>query len=255
MSLPTQFRALASIVEDLEQRGVDVTIEDVGDWEHTDALQADLALELPETINSRETVAVEGDDPDDGPDEDRQSENCGSVADGVQDRADAGDQDGEVGQADGDDEGDDAHLACPEAGCEYTTDSERGLNIHQTKAHGDHDDVWCGVCGDGPFAGKSPLAGHHNGVGHEGDLQPVDEPPADGTTGGGSEDTAPEREFDDVAPDWLDERSFHEAAELCADLEELTTTLGWDDREQLAALVKVTDVDVNVARATGVPDS
>jgi len=31
---------------------------------------------------------------------------------------------------------------------------------------------------------------------------------------------------------------------LCADLDELTTTLGWDDREQLAALVKVTDVDV-----------
>ena len=62
--------------------------------------------------------------------------------------------------------------------------------------------------------------------------------------GGGSENTAPEREFADVAPDWLDERSFHEAAELSADLEELTTTLGWDDRERLAALVKVTDVDV-----------
>ena len=62
--------------------------------------------------------------------------------------------------------------------------------------------------------------------------------------GGGSEDTAPEREFDDVAPDWLDERSFHEAASLSADLEELTETLGWDDRERLAALIKVTDVNV-----------
>jgi len=73
--------------------------------------------------------------------------------------------------------------------------------------------------------------------------------------GGGSEDTDPEREFADVAPDWLDERSFHEAAELSADLDELTTTLGWDDREQLAALVKVAEVDVDVARAMGVSDS
>jgi len=250
MALPDQLRALASIVENLEQRGVDVTIEDVGDWGHKDALQVDLALELPEAINSRETVAVEGDDPNDGPDEDGQSENRKSEADGAQDPADAGDEDGEVDQ-------DDELLACPEAGCEYATHSERGLNIHQTKAHGDHDDVWCGVCGDGPFAGKSPLGGHHSGAGHEGDLHPVGEPPADGTTGGGSEDTAPEREFADVAPDWLDERSFHEAAELSADLEELATTLGWDDRGRLAALVKETDVDVdvNVARATGVSDS
>ena len=254
MSLPTQLRALASIVDNIEQRGVDVTIEDVGDWDHTDALQADLALELPEAINSREAVAVEGDDPDDGPDEDGQSENRESEADGAQDRADAGDQDGEEDQAGGGDEEDDDPLACPEAGCEYTTESERGLNIHRSKAHGNHDDVWCGVCGDGPFAGKSPLAGHHYGAGHEGDLHPVGELPTDGTTGGGSEDTAPEREFRDVAPDWLDERSFHEAAELCADLEELTETLGWDDRERLAALIKVTDVDVAHAQEVTADD-
>ena len=244
MALPDQLRALASIVENLEQRGVDVTIEDVGDWGHKDALQVDLDLELPEAINPRETVAVEVDDQNDGPDEDGQSENRESEADSAQDRADAGDEDGGADQADGEVDQDDETIACPEAGCEYTTESHRGLNIHQTKAHGDYDDVWCGICGDGPFSGTPSLAGHHNGAGHEGDLHPVDEPPGDGTTGGGSEDTAPEREFVDVAPDWLDERSFHEAAELSADLDELTTTLGWDDREQLAALVKVTDVDV-----------
>jgi len=231
MPEPTQLRALASIVEDLTEQGIAVRVDDIREWDHNDSLEVHLELEFSETLRESEPSAAAAD------------EGC------QRDAAASEGQDAETADAG------EGSLSCPEAGCDYQTLSKRGLNIHQTKAHGDHDDVWCGVCGDGPFAGKSPLAGHHNGVGHEGDLQPVDEPPADGTTGGGSEDTAPEREFDDVAPDWLDERSFHEAAELCADLEELTTTLGWDDREQLAALVKVTDVDVNVARATGVPDS
>jgi len=248
MSLPNQLRALASIVENLEQRGVDVTIEDVGDWGHKDALQVDLDLELLEANNPRETVAVEGDDPDDGPDEDGQSKNRGSVADENLGDADAGDEDGEGDQVDGEVDQNDETLTCPEAGCEYTTDSERGLNIHQSKAHGDHDDVWCGICGDGPFAGKSPLAGHHSGAGHEGDLQPVNKPPASDATGGAEdtappEDTAPKREFDDLAPDWLDEASFHNAVRLSEDLEDLINTLGWDDSEQLTELVEATGVD------------
>jgi len=221
MPTPDALRTVATVAEVLGEHGVDVLdIRDIdadsdGEVVHAEVrIKALIGAEQPAPVAAADETGGDETTPDDPVD----------TAGG----ADAGD-------------GQERHQ-CPD--CEYTTDSERGLNIHRSKAHGDHDDVWCGICGDGPFAGKSPLAGHHNGAGHEGDLHPVDEAEDDGTTGGGSEDTAPEREFADVAPDWLDERSFHEAAELSADLEELTTTLGWDDRERLAALVKVTDVDV-----------
>jgi len=43
------------------------------------------------------------------------------------------------------------------------------------------DGVWCGVCGDGPFASGRQFAGHHAGAGHDGATEPVAAPPvADG---------------------------------------------------------------------------
>ena len=162
MSTPDALRTVATVAEVLGEHGVDVLdIRDIdadsdGEVVHAEVrIKALIGAEQPAPVAAADETGGDETTPDDPVD----------TAGG----ADAGD-------------GQERHQ-CPD--CEYTTDSERGLNIHRSKAHGDHDDVWCGICGDGPFAGKSPLAGHHNGAGHEGDLHPVDEAEDDGTTGGG----------------------------------------------------------------------
>ena len=52
--------------------------------------------------------------------------------------------------------------------------------------------------------------------------------------------------FDSIdTPDWLDESSFFQAAEMVEDVDELADVLGWDDdREALEELVETLDVDV-----------
>jgi hypothetical protein len=68
--------------------------------------------------------------------------------------------------------------------CDYAGDSEHALNIHLSKAHGnDQNDepeqIWCAICGAGPFETTTELAGHHTGAGHEGETNPVSDPPSD----------------------------------------------------------------------------
>jgi len=110
---------------------------------------------------------------------------------------------------------------------------------------------WCGACGQGPFQEPDQVQDHHVRRDHAGEpsirtadpRDDVAESPAPDATGGVPEDTALESEFDDLAPEWLDEASYYNAVELSEDLEDLADTLGWDDRDQLAALVKATGVD------------
>ena len=163
MPTPEALRTVAMVAEVLGEHGVDVLdASEIHADSDGEVVHAEVRIEAPIGAEQPASVATAGETggDDTAPDDPVNTEGG----------ADAGDNQ--------------ERHQCPD--CDYATDSARGLNIHRSKAHGDHhDDVWCEICGDGPFAGKSSLAGHHNGAGHEGDLHPVDEPPANGTTGGG----------------------------------------------------------------------
>jgi ParB family chromosome partitioning protein len=89
-------------------------------------------------------------------------------------------------QPEGADQSDvDQRYECDE--CDFATDSETGLAIHEGRLHStnteddvgdDVDEIWCGVCGAGPFESTTNLSGHHNGAGHEGSTDPVEDPPS-----------------------------------------------------------------------------
>lgn len=72
----------------------------------------------------------------------------------------------------------------------------------------DDEEIWCGVCGEGPFDSVQQVGGHHNGAGHEGETRPEDEPPEKGE--GRSEETEEDhvdadRETQDDPPDTWDD--------------------------------------------------
>lgn len=99
------------------------------------------------------------------------------------------DQEGEPDQEDDIEEAPDSEFQCDVDGCDYATDSEQGLAIHQGRIHdgvSDEDDedaddgpseIWCGICGAGPFDGGSKLSGHHLGADHGGETVPLDHEP------------------------------------------------------------------------------
>lgn len=86
-------------------------------------------------------------------------------------RPDSADEAGD----DPDGEADD--LVCEVEGCDFEAKSSRGRAIHETKAHGDDEECWCGICGAGPFDSRGGLGGHHSGAGHDGDSVALDHKP------------------------------------------------------------------------------
>jgi len=258
MSTSDYLDALQTLVDDLEDRGVGVELDDWRNADRHDHATATLELLLPESLDDGEPVTEPAPAPD------QQSEQ-------------PDDEDGERDLEEDENE----VFECDR--CGFTSDSERGLNIHIARGHTDENDgddgdgVWCGVCGDGPFETRTALSGHHAGAGHDGDTQVATAPPDDEGKEGQTDDSgAPEAVddvdddddddgtpletpsddadgeaiadsaaegdddtgFDDLAPKWLDEASFWNAVDEAEDLHELRAELGWlvEDGD-LAALV------------------
>ena len=66
----------------------------------------------------------------------------------------------------------------------------------------DSTEIWCGVCGAGPFETNTKLGGHHNGSRHEGATVPLDhEPTEDELLAAGGDEPADHGEADVPDPD------------------------------------------------------
>jgi len=128
MPTPEALRTVAMVAEVLGEHGVDVLdASEIHADSDGEVVHAEVRIEAPIGADAVPVATAGETGGDEVPDDPVDTEGG----------ADAGD-------------GQERHQ-CPD--CDYATDSERGLNIHRGKAHGDHDDVWCGICGDGPFAG------------------------------------------------------------------------------------------------------
>jgi hypothetical protein len=128
--------------------------------------------------------------------------------------------------------------------CDYVFDTEDARDSHAAEMHGqvttpdDEDqpsdtEIWCGVCGAGPFETTTRLAGHHNGSKHGGQTVVLDHEPTEA-------ELVESDESDDhggtEVPDPEDVPS-HETVRDCAD--------GVDTVQELADLL---DVDATEAR-------
>jgi hypothetical protein len=133
MSSSDHLHSLAAIVEDLEERGVDATVSDVFEHDDHDTLWVDLRLHVPAEIST-------GGSPQDSTSGEQADANQEDVDDGPESEADSEETEG------GEDEFD-----CGE--CDYSSTSQRGLSIHQAKAHDDDEGGADGGEETDPFAG------------------------------------------------------------------------------------------------------
>jgi len=110
---------------------------------------------------------------------------------------------------------------------ETPTDPEKQSSEDSEKeseaADGDYGQIWCGICGAGPFDSTQKLTGHHAGSNHDGDTLPASEPPAET---GDPEDTG-----DAAVPDPDDSLSvatIEDCARSCETVQELADLLDVD---------------------------
>jgi len=254
MTLADCYRDLARAVERIE--GLDIDVRDASLDRSADEPVADLRIAVPErAMTETPTGSMYPAEAADQPEPDEETE--------------PSDQDDQEDDA-ADVEHGPAKLVCDVDGCDYESDSERGLNIHQTKGHTDeNEELWCGRCGAGPFETTSQLSGHHAGAGHDGDLQILEHPPADAQD---SEDHEIGEELDELptdeasadggavqaAPDFpdVDPAAIHDAidkhapkAALGAIAEELD--IGWDRARTVVYKLDRYDEVLETAAYTG----
>ena len=187
--LPAADTTVATVTLGVDLAGVDIDGIGAGADEESDSSADDATRG---SYLGDEVIPVE---PDEGEDEDGRSSD--SNDEGVQENTTDADQtDADEADEDADDE--DETYACDVDECDYEGDSERGLSVHQARAHSDSDEddtedssedssnetededadveesddegndsneVWCGICGAGPFEGGAALSGvlweHH----------------------------------------------------------------------------------------------
>lgn len=153
------FRTLANLIDELEADGYDVV-----DAEPTAGPHGRLhaTVEINTQASGTNPIAPRSDEVegDDEPEDDGAT--VSATMPGIDESLEGDDENAEE-SVEGQDETDqdaDGHVC---ADCGSSFDSEQGLKIHRGRIHGGEDeetdqaddegetDIWCGVCGDGPF--------------------------------------------------------------------------------------------------------
>lgn len=167
MTLSEHLRELADVIERVQDDDLEVLDADLQGGS-LDVGRAQLVVEF--TISDETAASIQLDEPEPEPETD--------------DSIDEDDEEDDV------DEDKEQQFACDVVGCDYEG-NERGLAIHKGRSHAEDEseepdtddgldedtDIWCDICGAGPFDDPSRLSGHHVGAGHDGDTRPTDEPP------------------------------------------------------------------------------
>lgn len=269
MSLDKELHSLGAVVDRLEQAGVDVSLEDLAEYDHRDTLRVTLTLGVP--------AALDVDDTSVGASDSTEVVDTGATTDEEESETDS------PPEAESDEVGDDTDTTTSESPDSPTADDHTGdegeysLTPAQRDiltALADHggeaptpvlrEDTGLGKAAynhlnnladaglierrPDPEDGRRTLAALSDDgatlVGLKDDVDDQDEPDedqevdvlaeSDGDGNGGDLTVA------DV--DWLDESSFHVAVAESADLQDLRETLGWRDEDgDLGGLVRGMD--------------
>jgi hypothetical protein len=211
MSLADHIESLSNVVEVLEERDVDVEdIGDIEDYGHRDDLLVDVRLAIPATVESRNDASAEQNSTDGQADSVERSPGETAGGESVENQSSA-DEDNppETRYVDEDDRESAERHECPH--CDYATDSERGLAIHEGRVHDDNNGGQSdnsdsvdgikehnGTADSGDQDSEEQATGEKDGEQRSGEEHKVDE-----VSGGSLSEDTPETEVSaEEAEDW-----------------------------------------------------